>query len=465
MGCSGWSSGGSDNLGDGGATSTTTTTISSNVANGASAVAVKIAAEQDLTTAGAKIVSFGDNDGTSYSEKVSIDKDGVLTLPAGVVGAPSVNFGDASTGLYRSAANTIAVTSNGTQRFTIATALTGTTSASDISTAGEIHSSNSIRVSATAPIYNSTNDQPLRLQGRFADGASAVAVRIESHPDLSTSGAKILSIGDNAGTSYSEKAYVDKDGTITLTGAGNFATNGGNITTNGTGKLTTGGTVGVAASSGVLNFTTGWGLSDAAATDAILMDASTVFTADAAIAGFKHNSVVKARVHTDGGITSDPCKLTVGVGTVVKNGQLRRGLFKVTVPYTLFKAAATTEAVTIATLPAKVRVVGVIADTTAAYVLNADTFTLKVGRAGDDDGFIVSHDTSTAAVTKGLADGDLGTDINRASAIQGGYLGSWSGTTALTATLTSSATNLGDGATTALTAGSTTYYILTESMA
>lgn len=54
----------------------------------------------------------------------------------------------------------------------------------------------------------------VRLSGPFANGASAVAVRVEALEDLTTAGAKILSIGDNAGTSYAEKAFVDKDGLI-----------------------------------------------------------------------------------------------------------------------------------------------------------------------------------------------------------------------------------------------------------
>lgn len=51
-----------------------------------------------------------------------------------------------------------------------------------------------------------------------ADGASAVGWRIEANTDFTTAGAKIASFGDNAGTSYAEKAFVD------LNGGGSFAT-------------------------------------------------------------------------------------------------------------------------------------------------------------------------------------------------------------------------------------------------
>ena len=49
------------------------------------------------------------------------------------------------------------------------------------------------------------------------NGASAVALYIAARPDYTTSGAKILSIGDNAGTSYAEKTFVRLDGAIGFT--------------------------------------------------------------------------------------------------------------------------------------------------------------------------------------------------------------------------------------------------------
>ncbi len=47
---------------------------------------------------------------------------GVLSLPAGSVGAPSLNFSDAATGLYRNAANNIGIATNGALNFRISTA-------------------------------------------------------------------------------------------------------------------------------------------------------------------------------------------------------------------------------------------------------------------------------------------------------------------------------------------------------
>jgi len=78
-------------------------------------------------------------------------------------------------------------------------------------------------------LYFGTNTlRSAELRGGISDGASAVATRITANADYTTSGAKILSIGDNAGTAYAEKLYVDKDGALvssavnTLTGGGRF---------------------------------------------------------------------------------------------------------------------------------------------------------------------------------------------------------------------------------------------------
>lgn len=52
------------------------------------------------------------------------------------------------------------------------------------------------------------SNAPLRLAGNSANGASAVGVRIETIQDYTTAGAKILSVGVNAGSSYAEGACL-----------------------------------------------------------------------------------------------------------------------------------------------------------------------------------------------------------------------------------------------------------------
>jgi hypothetical protein len=113
---------------------------------------------------------------------------------------------------------------------------------------------------------------------------------------------------------------------------------------------------------------------------------------------------------------------------------------------------------TIATLPAKTRLVGIYADTTTKYIGGAVTAaTLIVGKSVGGNEYVASHDVFTAAVTKGLADADLGTSINRANAIQDGDLPSFTATTNINVRLTTVTAN-----TNALTQGSTTYYLITE---
>jgi hypothetical protein len=74
--------------------------------------------------------------------------------------------------------------------------------------------SNMVSSAASAEwgIGRAGSTSPLDIRGGWADGATSIGVRVAASADLATSGAKILSIGDNAGTSYSEKTYVDKDG-------------------------------------------------------------------------------------------------------------------------------------------------------------------------------------------------------------------------------------------------------------
>ena len=80
--------------------------------------------------------------------------------------------------------------------------------------------------------------------------------------------------------------------------------------------------------------------------------------------------------------------------------------------------------------------------------------------------FVVRFDPSEAvsglhaeigAITRGLADADMGTELTRAAAIQGAAVVTWGGTTTVTARLTTVGAN-----TDALTAGSITWYLICE---
>ena len=75
--------------------------------------------------------------------------------------------------------------------------------------------------------FNGASSNGIVLHSDTADGAN-IAIRLAASNDLTNASAKILSIGDNAGTSYAEKAYVDKDGLGDFSGGATF---GGSTTT------------------------------------------------------------------------------------------------------------------------------------------------------------------------------------------------------------------------------------------
>lgn len=142
------------------------------------------------------------------------------------------------------------------------------------------------------------------------------------------------------------------------------------------------------------------------------------------------------------------------------DGDMRRGYLKITLDYRAFTAAAVTQTLPVATLPARCRVTSVIADTTTHYDGLRPTLNLEVGVVGTNGALITSHDVITAAVTKGLADGDLGTNLQRANAVQGGWIVSWTGATNLTVTMTNTfPENLGTGAATRMSQGVTVIYV------
>lgn len=156
-------------------------------------------------------------------------------------------------------------------------------------------------------------------------------------------------------------------------------------------------------------------------------------------------------------------RITAGSGTGVtvnEIGTVMTLVHKVTVDYTALAAAAVTADKVIATIPAKTKLVAIYADTTTKYIGGAVTAaTIIVGKSTGGNQYIVSHDVFAAAITKGTADADLGTSINRASAIQGGDLPSWTAATDVSVRLTTTTAN-----TNVLTQGSTTYYLVTQAL-
>lgn len=167
-------------------------------------------------------------------------------------------------------------------------------------------------------------------------------------------------------------------------------------------------------------------------------------------------------------ITDDSlARITTGTG-VSMTGQVVWMQYKATITNTVAACitAATTCDVTIATLPAKTILKGVYADLTATFTCGATctTATLSgvVGRGSGGAEFLASMDLDASTTQFGDVDAEMGTQLTRAAAIQGGILGSWAGTTNVVLRITSGTGNLGTGAATNLNAGSITFYLLTE---
>lgn len=152
--------------------------------------------------------------------------------------------------------------------------------------------------------------------------------------------------------------------------------------------------------------------------------------------------------------------ITAGAGTVNAAAAVQRSLYKSTLTFANFSAAALTADATIATLPAKVRLTGIIADVTTAFTGGAVTAaTMTCGKTAGGNEYIVSFNVFAAAILIGDADAELGASITRAGSIQGGDLPSWTVTTAVQCRLTTT-----DANTSALTAGTVVYYLIAETM-
>lgn len=168
-----------------------------------------------------------------------------------------------------------------------------------------------------------------------------------------------------------------------------------------------------------------------------------------------------------GNLASDVVKLTspstqLGV-TVNRNGHLRHGTFKATIDYTAWTAAAATQDITLAVLPAGCRVLSVIMEQVTES--GSGHMHLSVGITLKPEEFLLNQDTRTTGATWGLADLDLGINFNRANRIQNGLLESWTGNTNLIIQATNggfAGGNLGNGSVTNFLQGSTTVYVTYE---
>lgn len=161
---------------------------------------------------------------------------------------------------------------------------------------------------------------------------------------------------------------------------------------------------------------------------------------------------------------------TVVTGITVNDaGSVRRTLYKVTVNFTAFTTNAVTQDVTLATIPAKARLVAVLADLTQAFVCasvcTTSTLSVTVGKTAGGAEWLASFDADAAAARFGLVDADMGTTMTRAAAINGGDMLSWTAATTAQLRMTSGTGSVGTGTATNFNAGSITFYLITEFLA
>ena len=143
--------------------------------------------------------------------------------------------------------------------------------------------------------------------------------------------------------------------------------------------------------------------------------------------------------------------------TTLDSGSVRTHTYKASITRA-FTGAATTADVVIATLPARTRLISIIADTITNWSGGGVTAcTQTIGTSVGGAQLIASYDCFTAAVVRGLADADMGTSMTRAAAVQGGVIPSWTTATPIYLRITTTSAN-----TNALTQGETIVYLITE---
>jgi len=158
-------------------------------------------------------------------------------------------------------------------------------------------------------------------------------------------------------------------------------------------------------------------------------------------------------------------KLTPGSRTgmrVLSSGALRTLVYKVTLDKEAFYAASVSNDVTIATLPAKSVVHGVIAYVDTPFVCAATcttaTLSATLGISAGGVEYLESFDLDAAAAAFGDTDAEAGSKVDVAANSNGGYW-SWASSSVIMRG-TSGTGNWGNGTVTNLSAGQVTFYIL-----
>lgn len=156
---------------------------------------------------------------------------------------------------------------------------------------------------------------------------------------------------------------------------------------------------------------------------------------------------------------------TTAGAVVVDPGSNRFTTYVVTFPAAAFTANATTQDITIATVPKKFKVMFLVADVTTAFtcasVCTTSTLSMTAGKTAGGNEYLASFDLDAAIATFGLTSAQGGTVFVTGAAVpvQGGDIPSWTATTTVQARFTSGTGNIGNGTVTNLGVGSVTFYL------
>jgi hypothetical protein len=160
-------------------------------------------------------------------------------------------------------------------------------------------------------------------------------------------------------------------------------------------------------------------------------------------------------------------KLTPGAGTgitVNDPGSIRTQVYKVSLAKEAFAAAAVTNDIVIATMPAGTILHSVVARVTEAFVCAAvcttATLSAVLGTQVGGTELLVSFDLDAAIATFGQVDANMGSALSVAGQFNSGYVSSLTSTTPVALRATSGTGNWGDGVNTNLSAGAVTFYLV-----
>lgn len=138
-------------------------------------------------------------------------------------------------------------------------------------------------------------------------------------------------------------------------------------------------------------------------------------------------------------------------------GSVCQTYVSLTLGFSAFQAAALNTDVRLFNYPVRTRFIAAYADVTAAFSGPMGPITLQAGASAGTADILAAGTVSTAPVTLGLLDADMGTGMTRAAQIQGAYTPAWGTTGAAHAKMISASGNLSG-----LTAGSVNFYFVTE---